>query len=129
MIDSASDGSRMRTEFQKPTEMPLHSSPVQADDQACAQGSKVMATGKAKMLPMRISDIGLIEVMPMTYSGSRKNSAALTRKAYRPSRAGVRKARRGRGDSRLVAAAADALVMNFPPRLWHASVHRPAARR
>ena len=64
--DSSSEGSRMRMELTNPTETPLHSRPVQADDQACAQGSKVRATGKAKILPMRISSIGLIEVMPIT---------------------------------------------------------------
>ena len=60
--------------------MPLHSNPVQAEDQARAQGLNVTSSGNAKILPSRISDIGLIEVMPITYRGSRKNSAALIRK-------------------------------------------------
>ena len=37
--------------------------------------------GSAKMLPSWISSIGLSDVTSMTYSGSRKNSAALRRKA------------------------------------------------
>ena len=78
----------MRVEFQKPTEMPRHSRPVQAEDQASRHGSNVTSSGNAKMLPSRISAIGLIEVMPITYRGSRKNSAALIRNKYTPSRAG-----------------------------------------
>jgi hypothetical protein len=79
-LDSTSEGIRIRIEFQKPTEMPLHSNPVQAEDQAWAHGANVTSSGNAKILPCRISVIGLIEVMPITYRGSRKNSAALIRK-------------------------------------------------
>ena len=64
----------MRTEFQKPTLMPLQSSPVQAEDQAVIQGWSVGAAGQAKMLPSRISSMGLSEVTTMIQSGSRKNS-------------------------------------------------------
>ena len=72
---------RIRTEFQKPTLMPLHSSPVQAEDQALIQASKVMAAGRARMLPSRISSMGLSEVTIMIQSGSRKNRADVARKA------------------------------------------------
>ena len=80
-IDRITDGIRIRTEFQKPTLMPLHSSPVQAEDQALVQASKVRVTGSARMLPSRISSIGLSEVTTMIQSGSRKNRAAVIRKA------------------------------------------------
>ena len=52
----------MRTEFQKPTLMPLHSRPVHADDQALTQASIVGADGSARMLPSRISSMGLSDV-------------------------------------------------------------------
>ena len=65
---------------QKPTLIPLHSRPVQADDQALLQASTVRAAGSARMLPRRISSMGLREVTTMIHSGSRKNRAAETRK-------------------------------------------------
>ena len=66
----------MRTEFQKPTLMPLHARPVQADDQALIQGWTVGACGSATMLPARISSMLLNEVTSVTHSGIRKNNAA-----------------------------------------------------
>src|SRR5690349_21663013 len=80
MMDRITDGMRMRTEFQKPTLMPLHSRPVQADDQALIQASKVSVAGQATILPSRISSMGLREVTTMIQSGSRKNRAAVARK-------------------------------------------------
>ena len=74
-------GTRIRTEFQKPTLMPSHSSPVQASAQASIQGCKVSALGQARMLPRRTSSMVLSEVTSMIQSGSRKNRAAMTRKA------------------------------------------------
>ncbi len=67
----------MRTEFQKPTLMPLHSSPVQALDQAMTQGSSVGSLGQARMLPRRTSSMGFKEVTSMIHKGSRKKRAAL----------------------------------------------------
>src|ERR671912_1756821 len=93
-MERITDGIRMRTEFQKPTLIPLHSSPVQAEDHALVQASKVKVEGSATMLPSRISSIGLREVTTMIQSGSRKNRAAVRRKAYSPTRPIVR--RRGR---------------------------------
>ena len=81
-IDRITDGTGSRTEFQKPTLMPSQSSPVQASAQALTQGSQRRASlGQAKMLPSRISSIVFSEVTTMIQSGSRKNSAAMTRKA------------------------------------------------
>ena len=81
MIERITDGIRIRTEFQKPTLMPLHSRPVHADDHALVQASNVIAAGRAMMLPSRISSMGLSDVMTMIQSGSRKNRAAVARKA------------------------------------------------
>jgi hypothetical protein len=81
MIEQITEGIRMRTEFQKPTLMPLHSSPVQAEDQALVQASNVSVAGRATMLPSLISSMGLREVTTMIQSGSRKNRAAVIRKA------------------------------------------------
>src|SRR3982751_4040760 len=69
--------------------MPLQSRPVQACDQAAIHGSMVQSPGSANRLPSRISAIGFTEVTSITYSGSRKNAAPVSRKAYTPMRAGV----------------------------------------
>ena len=53
----------------------------EAEVQAATQGSTVMATGSAKMLPRRISSMLLNEVTSMMYSGIKKNSAAVSKKA------------------------------------------------
>ena len=74
-------GTVIATEFQKPARMPSQATPVQAPLQASLHGASVILTGSAKMLPSRISSIGLTEVTSITYSGSRKNSAAVSRKA------------------------------------------------
>ncbi len=71
MMEMTTDGTRMRTEFQKPRESPSQFSPVQAFAQALTQGSKVISTGGAKMLPSRISGMPFSEVTTITYSGSR----------------------------------------------------------
>ena len=69
------DGIRIRTEFQNPTLMPSHASPVQACDHALIQGSIVGEAGSATMLPTRISSMVLKEVTSVTQSGIRKNTA------------------------------------------------------
>jgi hypothetical protein len=79
--DRIIDGIKIRTELAKPTLMPLQASPVQASAQALTQGSKVTADGQARMLPRRTSSMVLSEVMTMIQSGSRKNKAAVNRKA------------------------------------------------
>ncbi|MNR63725.1 hypothetical protein D3C85_1861300 [compost metagenome] len=71
MIEITTDGTRMRTEFQNPRESPSQFNPVQALAQAFTQGSKVISTGGAKMLPSRISGMPFSEVTTITYSGSR----------------------------------------------------------
>ena len=59
-IERITDGTVMRTEFQKPTLMPSQSSPVQASAQALTQGCEGRApSGQAKMLPRRISSMRL----------------------------------------------------------------------
>ncbi len=80
-MDSSVLGTTMATEFMKPLRMPPHSSPVQADIHACAHGASVIFTGSENRLPRRISSIGLTEVAIITYSGSRKASAAVKRNA------------------------------------------------
>ena len=67
----------MAAELANPARMPPHSRPVQADIQACAQGSSVILTGSENRLPSRISSIGLIDVTIITYSGSRNSAATL----------------------------------------------------
>jgi hypothetical protein len=69
-IDSMTDGTVICTEFQKPRDRPSQLRPVQASDQALTQGSKVISTGGAKMLPSRISGMPFSEVTIITYSGS-----------------------------------------------------------
>jgi len=59
-------GIRIFTEFQNPTLMPPHSSPVQAELQACTQASADHICGKAKILPCRISGMDLNEVTSIT---------------------------------------------------------------
>ena len=71
----------MRSEFQKPTRMPSHSSPVQAALQAAIQGSTVRWPGQARMLPRRISSMVFKDVSSMIQSGSRKKAAETSRKA------------------------------------------------
>src|SRR3954449_1632535 len=80
-IERMTEGTRMRSEFQKPTLMPLQASPVQAEDQAVIQGWSVGAAGQARMLPSRTSSMGLSEVTTMIHKGRRKKRAAVTRKA------------------------------------------------
>ena len=74
-------GTAMATEFQKPPRMPSHDRPVQALLQAWRHGSNVTWSGSAKIFPSLISSIVLTEVTSITYSGTRKNSAALNKKA------------------------------------------------
>ena len=59
-------GTTIFTEFQKPTRIPLHSSPVQACVQAEIHGSSVKFCGSAKRAPWRISSIGFTEVTSIT---------------------------------------------------------------
>src|SRR6059058_1797153 len=79
-------GTVIATEFQNPVRTPSQAAPVHTAPQASRQGASVNACGSARMPPWRISAIGLNEVTIITYSGSRKNSAAIKRKAYTPSR-------------------------------------------
>ena len=65
-IEMITEGTVMRTEFQKPRERPSQLRPVQASDQAFTQGSKVISTGGAKMLPSRISGMPFSEVTTIT---------------------------------------------------------------
>ncbi len=65
-IDRITDGTVMRTEFQKPRESPSQLRPVQAVDHALTHGSKVISSGGAKMLPSRISGMPLSEVTTIT---------------------------------------------------------------
>ena len=65
-IDRITDGTVMRTEFQKPRESPSQLSPVQAVAQAFTQGSKVISIGGEKMLPRRISGMPFSEVTTIT---------------------------------------------------------------
>ena len=65
-IDRITDGTVIRTEFQKPRERPSQFRPVQAVAQAFTQGSKVISTGGAKMLPRRISGMPFSEVTTIT---------------------------------------------------------------
>ncbi|MGO7888525.1 hypothetical protein ACC740_36545, partial [Rhizobium ruizarguesonis] len=50
-IEMMTDGTVMRTEFQKPRDRPSQLRPVQACAHAFTQGSKVISTGGEKMLP------------------------------------------------------------------------------
>ena len=68
-MDTITEGTVIWTEFQKPARRPSHFRPVQASDHALTQGSKVISTGGAKMLPSRISGIPLSEVITITQSG------------------------------------------------------------
>ena len=65
-IDSTTEGTVMRTEFQNPRDRPSQFSPVQASAQALTQGSNVICTGGEKMLPSRISGIVFSEVTIIT---------------------------------------------------------------
>ena len=65
-IESSTEGMVIRTEFQKPRLSPSQFSPVQASAQALTQGSKVISTGGAKMLPRRISAMPFSEVTTIT---------------------------------------------------------------
>ena len=65
-IDKNTDGTVMRTEFQKPRDSPSQLRPVQACDQALTQGSKVISTGGEKMLPSRISGMPFSDVTTIT---------------------------------------------------------------
>ncbi len=65
-IDRIMLGIRIFTEFQKPTLIPPHSRPVQAVLHACTQASVVHISGKAKILPCRISGMDLNEVTSIT---------------------------------------------------------------
>jgi len=60
--------------------MPRHSSPVQALDHACTQASRAGCSGNEKIAPSRIWSIDLSEVATITYSGSRKKAALISRK-------------------------------------------------
>ncbi len=66
MIDTITEGTRIVTEFQKPTRMPLQFRPVQALDQALTQASVVGCEGTASSWPSRISVIGFSEVTIIT---------------------------------------------------------------
>ena len=74
-------GTVIATEFQKPVRTPSQAAPVHTPLQASRHGASVKACGSARMPPWRISSIGLTEVTIITYSGKRKNSAAVKRKA------------------------------------------------
>jgi len=65
-MDSTTEGTVIRTEFQKPRDRPSQLRPVQAVAQAFTQGSKVTSTGGAKMLPSRISGMPFSEVTIIT---------------------------------------------------------------
>ena len=58
-------GISMRTEFRKPTRMPVHSSPMHALDQAFAQAAASGASGHANAPPMRISGMVFTDVAVM----------------------------------------------------------------
>ena len=66
MIDTITDGTRIVTEFQKPTRIPLQLRPVQALDQALTQASVVGAAGNESNCPSLISLIGFSEVTIIT---------------------------------------------------------------
>src|SRR5258706_12417548 len=99
-MDAMVLGTTMDTEFQNPPRMPSHCRPVHTVNHACAQGSSVSFTGSEKRLPRRISSIGLIDVITITYIGTRKGAAAVNRKAYRPRRPGGPAARARAGAPR-----------------------------
>ncbi len=65
-IDRTTEGTVMRTEFQKPRLSPSQLRPVQAVAQAFTQGSKVISIGGEKMLPRRISGMPLSDVTTIT---------------------------------------------------------------
>jgi hypothetical protein len=70
-IDRMTEGTVMMTEFQNPRLRPSQFSPVQAEDQAFTQGSKVISIGGAKMLPSRTSGMPFRLVITITQSGRR----------------------------------------------------------
>ena len=61
-IETITLGTRIVTEFQKPTRRPLQVRPVQADDHAFTQASKVGASGSENIEPWRISSIVFSDV-------------------------------------------------------------------
>ena len=65
-IERITEGTVMRTEFQKPRERPSQLRPVQASAQAFTQGWKVISIGGEKMLPRRISGMPFSEVTTIT---------------------------------------------------------------
>ena len=67
----ATAGTTIRIEFRKYGRSPVGSTPICAVDHACRHGSSVQTCGRAIMLPPVISDSGLTEFTPITYSGSK----------------------------------------------------------
>ena len=74
-------GTTMRTEFQKPTWMPLQAIEMQAVDHASTQLPNWAIAGHANMVPWRTSAAVFNDVTTITYSGSRKNNETLIRNA------------------------------------------------
>ena len=70
-VEISTAGTAIDTEFQKYPRSPSQRTPVQAEDQALAQASKLGSTGSASRLPARISSSGLSEVAIITNKGSR----------------------------------------------------------
>src|SRR5580704_1399413 len=66
-------GTRMRTEFQKPTRTPPQFNPVHADDHALIQASMPGALGSVKIENVRTSSDDLSEVAITTSNGIEKN--------------------------------------------------------
>jgi hypothetical protein len=65
-------GTRMRTEFQKPTRTPPQFNPVQADDHALIQAAILGAVGNVKIENVRTSADDLSDVEITTSSGMEK---------------------------------------------------------
>src|SRR6187402_953242 len=103
--------------------MPLQSRPVHADCHASRHASSVKLTGNARMLPMRISAIGLTDVTSITYNGNKKNSADVSRNAYTPSRAGEK-----RGLRRRVGRSVVLVLIVHPSSATRGCEHRTRAR-
>ena len=81
MTEMMTLGIRIRTEFQKPTRIPSQVTPVQAEDHALPQASKLSDPGREKIEPVRISGMVFSEVISITNSGSAKNTASISRNA------------------------------------------------
>ena len=66
MVEIATAGMTIRTELRKKPPMPVHSMPMQAEDQALAQAARLGSCGRASRLPWRISSTLFKEVASIT---------------------------------------------------------------